>query len=58
MHFELSSKENNLQITDSLLTNHGSNNQATLLDNKIEEENKQNIPLNVRMLYLSKEFTK
>lgn len=46
MHFEMSSNGNNLQITNSLLTNHDLSNYVTLLDNTIEEENKPKISLN------------
>lgn len=53
MHFEMSSNGNNLQITNSLLTNHDLSNYVTLLDNTIEEENKPKISLNARMLFLS-----
>lgn len=53
MHFEMSSNGNNLQITNSLLTNHDLSNYVTLVDNTIEEENKPKISLNARMLFLS-----
>lgn len=53
MHFEMSSNGNNLQITNSLLTNHDLSNYVTLVDNTIEEENKPKISLNARILFLS-----
>lgn len=59
MHFEMSSNGNNLQITNSLLTNHDLSNYVTLVDNTIEEENKPKISLNARILFLSgKKITK